>query len=219
MTKLSFISLHPDFINSYLTIGIFNRASEQQLAFYETLSLRDYGVGNHGSVDSRPYGGGDGMVLRPEPLTEALKACVGDRESHIIYTSPAGKKFEHKDAVRLSKLPKDIVFICGRFAGVDQRFLDQHVDEQFSLGSFVVSGGELPCLLIADALLRQVPGVLGNQVSAEQDSFADGLEGMIEFPLYSRPEVFEGIKVPDELLSGNHEQIKKWRKLFMKKPE
>jgi len=217
VTKLAFISIHPEFIQSYLNIGIFNRASTAKLASFETIGLRDYAIDNHGTIDSRPYGGGDGMVLRPEPLARALDAYSDGRKVHTIYTSPAGKQFEHHDAVRLSEMPKDIVFICGRFAGVDQRFIDRRVDEQFSLGSFVVSGGELPCLLIADALLRQVRGVLGNDLSAENDSFAAGLNGMVEFPLYSRPEEFEGVRVPEELLSGNHERIQEWRNQHLTK--
>ncbi len=211
MIELAFVTLHPSFIESYTTIGIFSSASDKNLASFKTVSLRDYPVDHHGTVDSRPYGGGDSMVLRPEPLAMALKAYASGRDVHTVFTSPAGEAFQHKDAVRLSKLTKPIVFICGRFAGVDQRFIENYVDEEFSLGSFVVSGGELPSLLIADALLRQIPGVLGNKLSVDHDSFADGLNGMLEYPLYSRPEVFEGKRAPEELLSGDHEKIRAWR--------
>lgn len=211
MIRFDFISIHPRFLDAYFEFGIFSAAQKNGIANFTTVNLRNFAVDRHGSVDDRPYGGGDGMILRPEPLRDAVLSCHGDR--HVVFTSPGGELFNHEHAVTLAKIPKRLVFVCGRFGGVDQRFIDQYVDQTFSLGRFVASGGELPCLMIADAVLRQVPGVLGNHKSAQMDSFADGLAGAMEEPQYTRPESFEGIKVPDALKSGNHQEIAKWRNM------
>jgi len=149
------------------------------------------------------------MVLRPEPLRDALRASP---DAHVIATSPGGKLFSQQDARRLLALAKPLTFVCGRFGGIDQRFIDKYVHEEFSIGDFVVSGGELPSLIIADAVLRLIPGVLGNPASAADDSFGESSPSLLEHPLYTRPPVFEGVSVPDVLLSGDHAKIAAWRK-------
>lgn len=207
--QFSFISIHPNFLNAYTQFGVFQSARKQNLLDLNMVDLRQYAVDKHGSIDAPPYGGGDGMVMRPEPLRDAIAALP--EKPHVIFTAPGAKAFTQQDAVRLSQLDKPICFIAGRFAGIDQRFLDQYVDEEFSLGDFVISGGELPVLMIADAILRLVPGVLGHAESATQDSFGDGMGGGLEYPSYTRPPVFEGQEVPAILLSGDHGAIKKWR--------
>lgn len=207
--RLSFISIHPHFLSAYTQFGVFQSALKRNLAEFNIIDLRQYAVDKHGSIDAPPYGGGDGMVMRPEPLRDAIAAMP--EKPHVIFTTPGAKKFTQQDAARLVQLNKPICFIAGRFAGVDQRFIDQYVDEEFSLGDFVISGGELPILMIADAMLRLVPGVLGHAESATEDSFAEGMGGGLEYPSYTRPPVFEGVEVPPVLLSGDHAAIKKWR--------
>lgn len=208
--KISFVTLHPDFVKAYFGFGVFARGQSKGILSFEVVNLRNYAVDKHGSVDARPYGGGDGMVLRAEPLRDVIRSL--SEPSHIILTSPSGKLWTQEDAQRLSKLSKPLVFICGRFAGVDQRFIDLYVDEEISIGDFVVSGGELPALLMADSIVRQIPGVLGNEHSASQDSFSDGFAGGLEHPLYTKPRVFEEKTVPTALTSGNHDAIAQWRK-------
>lgn len=204
-----FLSIHPQFLDGYFQFGAFHSASKQGLASFKAIQLRTYAVDHHGSVDDRPYGGGDSMVMRPEPLRDALLELPKD--AHVIMPTPGGKIFDQKSATRLANLKRPLVFVCPRFAGVDQRFVERYVTETFSLGAFVVSGGELPSLMMADAILRQVPGVLGNAESVAMDSFGSSLVDQIEHPVYTRPPEFEGLKVPEALLSGNHSKITAWK--------
>jgi len=206
--SLSFISIHPQFIEAYFRFGVFKAATRLGMEFH-SINLRSYAVDKHGSIDDSPFGGGDGMVMRVEPLVAAVRALP--KPGRVIYTSPSGRLWTQKDAERYAALDEDLVFISGRFAGIDQRFIEQFVSDEVSIGDFVVSGGELPSLLIADSILRQIPGVLGNERSAPDDSFGSGMRGMLEYPLYTRPLEFEGHKVPDVLLSGDHQKIKVWR--------
>ena len=210
MRELGIATIHPEFISAYASFGVFRSATDRGLARLKVINIRDHAVDRHGSVDDRPYGGGDSMVMRPEPL----KACVEGfaPSARVILTSPHGARFTHADAVRLASSTEPLLFICGRFAGVDQRFIDRYVDEEISFGDFIVSGGELPVLMIVDALLRQIPGVLGNAASAPNDSFAAGFDGGLEHPLYTRPPEFDGAKVPDVLMSGDHAAIAAWRR-------
>lgn len=214
MTKISdinFITIHPDFIESYFKFGVFSSASKKKLVNLNVINLRDHAVDKHGTVDDSPFGGGDGMVLRPDVLKSSIENI---KSGVVIYAGPTGQKFDQKAAEKLkSKLDsgESITFVCGRFGGVDQRFLDQYVDEQYSMGDFIISGGELPSLIISDAVLRLVPGVLGNSESYENDSFSSSLNGMLEYPLYTKPRDFEGQTVPDVLVSGNHKLIHEWK--------
>lgn len=208
MKNVNFITIHPEFVETYFKFGVFAAAQRQDINL-QSIDLRKYSRDRHGSVDDRPYGGGDGMVMRPDCLANCLKDK--GKESLVIYTSPKGVAFNDREAKRLASLDRPITFICGRFAGVDQRFIDTYVDIEYSIGDFVLAGGELPSLAIAEAILRFKPGVLGNQSSSANDSFSEAYEGRLEYPLYTRPEVFEGRSVPKELLSGDHKLIEKWR--------
>ena len=214
MRQLSVITIHPRIVEAYRAFGVLRAAQEAGQAEIVAFDLRDFAVDRHGSVDAPPYGGGDGMVLRPEPLRAALAAATRPTASRpwVILTSPQGRPFDQKVAARLAASAADLVFICGRFAGVDQRFIDRHVDEELSVGDVVLAGGELPALLMIEATLRLLPGVLGHPDSAAQDSFAAGLDGGLEYPLYTRPAVFDGLAVPDVLRSGDHQAIAAWRR-------
>jgi tRNA (guanine37-N1)-methyltransferase len=208
--SLSFISIHPQFIEAYFRFGVFKAATRLNMEFH-SINLRSYAVDKHGSIDGSPFGGGDGMVMRAEPLAAAVRALP--KPGRVIYTSPSGRLWTQKDAECYAAMDEDLIFISGRFAGIDQRFIEQFVADEVSVGDFVVSGGELPSLLLADSILRQIPGVLGNERSAPDDSFGSGMRGMLEYPLYTRPLEFEGQKVPDVLLSGDHQKIKVWREV------
>lgn len=216
MIKAGFITVHPGLIEEYKKFGVFRSALEQNLVSIESINLRDFAVNKSGMIDDRPYGGGDGMVMRPEPLKDAIDffndSCDSRNKATVIYTSPQGKPFTQADAERLSESGNNIIFICGRFGGIDQRIIDHYVDEEYSMGDFVISGGELPSIMIMDSVLRTVPGVLGHHESCANDSFGSGCEGYLEPSQYTRPDVFMGHKVPEVLMSGDHEKIKMWKK-------
>jgi tRNA (guanine37-N1)-methyltransferase len=216
MHSVSIISIHPRFVASYAEFGALRAAISAGSLDFQSVDLRDFAIDRHASVDDAPYGGGDGMVMRPDVLARAIAAQIpadGDHSSlHVISTAPGAKQWAQSDARRLSAVKKKLVFICGRFAGLDQRFIDLHVEEEFSIGDFVVSGGELPVMAMVDSLVRMLPGALGNPVSAHDDSFGEGMGGLLEYPLYTRPAVYEGVKVPDVLMSGDHKAIQKWRR-------
>lgn len=208
MRQIAFISVHPAFIEAYARFGVFRSAAQKGLKIH-AINLREFAVDQHGSVDEAPFGGGDGMVLRPEPLARAIESLPFSGK--VILTSPSGRSWTQSDANSYAAGEENLIFIAGRFAGVDQRFIDLYVDDEISIGDFVVSGGELPCLLLADSILRQVSGVLGNSLSAHCDSFAAGMSGLLEYPLYTRPLEFQEQKVPSVLLSGDHKKIEAWR--------
>jgi tRNA (guanine37-N1)-methyltransferase len=218
--RIAVITVHPAFVDSYGRFGVVRAARERGLAQVDAVALRDYAVDKHGSVDDTPYGGGDGMVMRPEPLRDAVMKLgaravaesSGADDPLVILTTPAGKPWTHAEAARLAASARPLIFVCGRFAGVDQRFVDRYVHAQYSCGDVVLSGGELPALMMIDSVLRLVPGVLGHADSARLDSFAEGFDGQLEHPLYTRPPEFEGLKVPDVLLSGDHAAIERWRR-------
>jgi len=207
------VTLFPEMFDALTRSGITRRAFEN--AVYELVlwNPRDFSSNAYRSVDDRPYGGGPGMVMMPEPLEKALKAArqrqksCGVRGSKVIYFSPQGKVLSH--ALVRGLLEEDgLILLCGRYEGVDERLIQRQVDLEISIGDYVVSGGELPAMVLMDALIRQVPGVLGGQDSAAKDSFVDGL---LDHPHYTRPEVYEGAEVPAVLLSGNHAGIERWR--------
>lgn len=207
--KATIISIMPKFVQAYSQFGVIKAASAAGQLELSVSDLRDFAIDDRGSVDDKPYGGGDGMVLRPEPLAAAIRAIP--QKPYVIYTSPKGRPFTTAAAERLAQQGQPLAFICGRFAGIDQRIEDSFVDEVFSLGDFVVSGGELPVLMMVDAICRSLPGVLGSPVSYRNDSLGKGMAGGLEYPLYTRPETFEGMAVPPELLSGDHHKIATWR--------
>lgn len=210
MRDLYVLTVHPRFVEAYKTFGVVRAAREKGVADLKAIDLRDYAVDKHGSVDDSPYGGGDGMVMRPEPLAAAVDAFPV--KPRVLLTSPAGKPWTQAEARRLADDSGPLLIVAGRFAGVDQRFIDQYVDDEFSAGDFVLAGGELPALMMIDSMLRLLPGVLGHQDSANMDSFAPGFDGGLEHPLYTRPPEFRGVGVPPVLLSGDHEAIAEWRR-------
>lgn len=207
--EISFITLQPDLVTSHTSVGVFGRAQKFGLLDVRVVNLRNYALDHHGTVDSRPYGGGDGMILRPEPLAAAVRDFAV--RPYIINVSPAGQRWCQKKAVRLSQLGKPLAFVAGRFGGVDQRFTDRYCDAEFSLGDYILSNGDLAALAISDSIVRLLPGVLGNSESSEVESFAEHFHGLLEPESYSRPEVFEGLSVPEVLVSGDHAKIQKWR--------
>ena len=211
--NFTFISLFPEIIRSALNESITKRAIEKSLISFETINPRDY-LKPKERIDDKVYGGGPGMLLKSEPLMKAIDDVTSkfDRsESKIIYLSPKGKPFTQETAETLA-LEKNIIFICGRYEGIDQRIIDHYVDDEISIGDYVLSGGELPALVVFDAITRNIQGVLGDDSSLEQESFSGGL---LEYPQYTRPEKMKLGDVPKELLSGNHAVIEQWRKKQM----
>ena len=211
--NFTFISLFPEIIRSALNESITKRAFEKSLISFETINPRDY-LKPKERIDDKVYGGGPGMLLKSEPLMKAIDDATSkfDRsESKIIYLSPKGKPFTQETAETLA-LEKNIIFICGRYEGIDQRIIDHYVDDEISIGDYVLSGGELPALVVFDAITRNIEGVLGDDSSLEQESFSGGL---LEYPQYTRPEKMKLGDVPKELLSGNHAVIEQWRKKQM----
>ena len=211
--NFTFVSLFPEIIRSALNESITKRAIEKSLISYETINPRDY-LKTKERIDDKVYGGGPGMLLKSEPLMKALDDAISkcDRsESKIIYLSPKGKPFTQETAEALAS-EKNIIFICGRYEGIDQRIIDHYVDDEISIGDYVLSGGELPALVVFDAISRNIEGVLGDDASLDQESFSRGL---LEYPQYTRPEKMKLGEVPKELLSGNHAAIEQWRKKQM----
>lgn len=204
------LTLFPDIIQAYLNESIVKRAREKNLLDVAVYNIRDFETGKHKSVDDYPYGGGAGMVMKPEPLFSALDTLKGDgEERRIILLSPRGKTFNQSHAEEFSREGRRIVFICGRYEGIDERVRISLVDEEMSIGDYVLTGGELAALVIIDASARLIPGALGDERSAEEESFSWGL---LDYPHYTRPRVFRGMAVPDVLLTGNHRAIWRWRR-------
>jgi tRNA (guanine37-N1)-methyltransferase len=192
--------------------GITSRALQQGIYEMQFWNPRDFTTDNHKTVDDRPYGGGPGMVMLAEPLEKAIDAAKDKQvaeniESWVIHLSPAGKRLTHEKVMQLSK-KQGLVLLTSRYEGVDQRLIDAEVDEELSIGDYVLSGGELPAMALIDAIVRQLPGSLGDSDSAIEDSFVDGL---LDCPHYTRPEQYNGVSVPEVLTSGNHAKIKQWR--------
>ncbi len=189
--------------------SIMGRAQSKGILQFNTVFLRDFAVNDYGQVDDVPYGGEPGMVLRPEPLAQAIRSTgVKEDDGKVIYMTADGTPLTHQIAADLSK-EEHLVIVCGHYKGIDDRIRQSEVDMEISIGDFVVSGGELPAMLLTDAVVRLKDGALGNRESGDTDSFAQGLLG---WPVYTRPEVFEGKKVPEVLLSGHHKNISEWRK-------
>lgn len=204
------MTIHPAFVRGYCEFGVFAAALRQNLAAINVINLRDFAVDRHGTIDERPYGGGDSMVIRPEPLAQAIHSITP--KPHVVLTSAGAPPWTHEHAARLAEHDGPLAIVCARFAGVDQRFIDRYVDEEFSFGDFIVSGGELPGLMILDSMLRLIPGTLGNEDSSQLDSFSPAIDGLLEGPLYTRPQEFEGVEVPAVLMSGDHEKIAAWHR-------
>jgi tRNA (guanine37-N1)-methyltransferase len=207
------VTLFPEMFDAVTRSGVTRRAFEGQLYELVLWNPRDFSTNTYRSVDDRPYGGGPGMVMMSEPLEKALKAArqrqrsSGVKESKVIYFTPQGRPLDHALVLELDR-HEGLILLAGRYEGVDERLIDRQVDYEISIGDYVLSGGELPAMVLMDALIRQLPGVLGASESAQQDSFVNGL---LECPHYTRPEVYEGMSVPQVLLSGNHAEIERWR--------
>ena len=204
------LTLFPDMITQGLGMSIIGRASERGLIEVEALNIRDYAENKHNKVDDYPYGGGAGMLMQAGPVVRAcrdVEARIG-KKPRVIYMTPQGRPFTQKIAEELAT-EEDLVFLCGHYEGIDERALELCVTDFLSAGDFVLTGGELPAMMMIDCISRLVPGVLNNEVSAEFESFQDNL---LEYPQYSRPVEFEGLRVPDVLLSGHHANIEAWRR-------
>lgn len=203
------LSLFPEMVDTVAGHGVVGRAIERGLVSFGSVNPREFAADRHRTVDDRPYGGGPGMVMKYEPLADALRAASADRPDGcpVICLSPQGRMFDQRTAERLAGLP-GMLLLAGRYEGIDERFIEAHVDEELSLGDFVLSGGEIAAMAVIDAVVRLLPGVLGDEESAALDSFADGL---LDYPHYTRPEEVKGRRVPDVLLSGNHAKIARWR--------
>ena len=205
MLRIDFVTIFPRMFDSFLSEGIIARGAKQGLIDIRVHDLRDYTTDRHRSTDDEAYGGGPGMVMLAEPVLRCIDAIGGGR---VIITSPQGRRFDQELAKELSS-QEHLIVLCGRYEGFDHRVHEILNAEEVSIGDFVVSGGELPAMVIADAVGRMIEGVVGNSGSVEEDSF---FRGLLDYPHYTRPEEVRGVRVPDVLLSGHHEQIRKWRK-------
>ncbi|MEX0845982.1 MAG: tRNA (guanosine(37)-N1)-methyltransferase TrmD [Balneolaceae bacterium] len=207
--RIDIISAVPALLESPLNHSIIKRAINKELAEIHVHDLRDYTEDKHNKIDDYPYGGEAGMVLTPQPVFSCIEKLLSERDyDELIFTAPDGDVFEQKDANALS-IKKNILILCGHYKGVDQRVRDELITKEYSIGDYVLSGGEIPALVITDAIVRLLPGVLGDAESALNDSFQDGL---LEAPVYTRPAEFKGLKVPDILLSGDHKKVADWKK-------
>ena len=207
--KFNVVTLFPDLISSVANVGVLGRAIKNGLLQLECWNPRDYTHDKHRTVDDRPYGGGPGMLMKVEPLRDAIQAArkSAGKDARVIYLSPQGQPLTQQAVQEMAK-QSGLVLIAGRYEGIDERIIEKEVDEEWSIGDYVLSGGELPALVIIDAVARMIPGVLGDEDSAAQDSFMDGL---LDCPHYTRPEEIEGQRVPGVLLGGNHKAIEQWR--------
>ena len=205
--KISILTLFPEMFDIF-NHSIIGKAKDKELISIDAINIRDYTLNKHKKVDDYPYGGGAGMVMSPQPVVDAIRACRKENDGKVIFLGPKGRKIDQELATELSK-EKSLVFLCGHYEGIDERAFKE-VDMQISLGDFVLTGGEMAAIPIIDSILRLVPGVLNKEESHMDESFS---EGLLEYPHYTRPEVFEGDRVPEVLLSGHHENIRKWRRL------
>ena len=220
--QIDVISLFPEFTASIAEQGVVGRAIQQGKAKLNVINPRQFSTLSHQRVDDRPYGGGPGMVMQFEPLQAAIKQARGQsNDAKVIYLSPQGQSLRQESVRRLAK-ESHLILLCGRYEGIDERLIEAEVDEEWSIGDYVISGGELAAMVMIDAMVRTLPGALGGEQSAEQDSFEDGL---LDCPHYTRPESVAGREVPSELLSGDHKKIARWRlqqalvRTYLRRPE
>ena len=208
--KFDIVTIFPRMVVAGLAEGVVSRGIARGLIDVAVHDLRDYTVDRHRTVDDVPYGGGPGMVMKPEPLVRAVEAIRAQRGAPdaVVLLTPQGRAFRQPEAVRMSRL-SHVVLLCGRYEGMDERVRDLVAADELSIGDYVLSGGELPALVVVDAVSRLVPGVVGDEQSVEQDSFSDGV---LDYPHYTRPAEFGGLKVPDVLLSGHHADVRRWRR-------
>ena len=218
--NINILTIFPE-IFDILKSGVVSKAIKSKSLSINTKDIRKNSVNKHNQVDAKPYGGGEGMVMMAEPIIKSLNQINKNKIGKVIYLSPQGKKLNQRKVVSMSKL-KNITLICGRYEGIDQRIIDNYVDEEISVGDFILSGGEYAALCLIDAISRHIPGTLGNRDSYLKDTFSNGL---LKGDVYSKPEIFESMSVPEVLLSGNHKKIDDWRsensllKTFIKRPD
>ncbi len=218
--NINILTIFPE-IFEILKFGVLSRSISNKTLLISLFDIRANSVNRHKHIDAKPYGGGEGMVMMAEPIIKTLKKIHKKKRGHVIYLSPQGKKLNQKKIISMSKL-KNITLICGRYEGIDQRIIDKYVDEEVSIGDFVLSGGEYAAICLIDAISRHIPGTLGNKESYLKDTFSNGL---LKGDVYTKPEVFESMKVPDVLMSGDHKKIEAWRsekaliKTFLKRPD
>ena len=218
--NFNILTIFPEIFDIF-NVGLISKSIKKKLIKINTFDIRENSVNKHNHVDSKPYGGGEGMVMMAEPLAKTLSSIKKRQLGKVIYLSPQGKKLDQKKVVSLASR-KNITLICGRYEGIDQRVIEKYVDEEISIGDFVLSGGEYAAICLIDAISRHIPGVLGNKDSYLKDTFSDGL---LKGNVYTKPEIFEDMQVREVLLSGNHKEIQKWRlensllQTFLKRPD
>lgn len=206
--KFYFLTLFPEIIKTYFSESMMKRAVDSKAIDFQVIDIRDFANNKHNRVDDYPYGGGAGMVMAAPPVIRAVKSIPDYLDYPVVFLTPGGKQFESSDSKNLAK-ENGIIFLCGHYEGIDQRAVDACVTMEYSIGDYVLTGGELPALVMADAVARQVPGVLGNSESLNEESFENNL---LEYPQYTRPEIVDGVSVPEVLLSGHHAKIAEWRR-------
>jgi len=210
--RIDVLTLFPEIFPGYLGQSVLKRAIDAGIVGVHVHNIRDWATGKHRQVDDRPFGGGPGMVLRPEPVVESVEAVrsQGDERGHLILLSPQGRQLDQRIATELAT-HKRLILICGRYEGIDQRAIDLLLPDELSIGDYILGGGEVAAMVVIDAVIRPGPGVVGDEESSLHDSFSSG-NRLLEFPQYSRPREYRGHAVPEVLLSGNHEQIARWRR-------
>ena len=208
--KANILTLYPDIYPGYLGYSLLGKALEKKIWELNIYNLRDFGEGKHKTVDGKPFGGGAGMIIKPDILGDAIEETLIENhdQQKIVYLSPKGKPFKQVDAEKFSQ-SNGVSILCGHFEGIDQRVIDIYEVEEISMGDYVLTGGEVASFAFLDAIIRLLPGVLGNEISIKDESFSDNL---LEYPQYTKPQEYKNIKVPDVLLSGNHEKIAEWRR-------
>tara|TARA_Y100000996_G_scaffold395373_1_gene360544 strand:- start:395 stop:1126 length:732 start_codon:yes stop_codon:yes gene_type:complete len=218
--NFNILTIFPEIFDIF-NVGLISKSIKKKLIKINTFDIRENSVNKHNHVDSKPYGGGEGMVMMAEPLVKTLSSIKKRQLGKVIYLSPQGKQLDQKRVKSLA-VRKNITLICGRYEGIDQRVIEKYVDEEISIGDFVLSGGEYAAICLIDAISRHIPGVLGNKDSYLKDTFSDGL---LKGNVYTKPEIFEDMQVPEVLLSGNHREIQKWKlensllQTFLKRPD
>jgi len=217
------LTLFPELVSSFFEHSLIGKAIEKGLMTGRSINIRDFADNRHNTVDDKPYGGGSGMVMKPEPLDRAIRFAKKKAPgAKVILMTPQGIPFNQKKAGELADSKQGLIFVCGRYEGIDERIYNTLVDEEVSIGDYVLTGGELASMVIIDSVARLLPGVLGSEASSQDDSFTDD---RLEYAQYTRPADFQGISVPDVLLSGNHEKIRQWRqtsslqRTFLKRPD
>ncbi len=214
--RFDIITIFPEIFDSYFSESILKLAQEKKLIEIHTHNIRDFTKDKHNRVDDIPYGGGAGMVMTAQPLHDCIKHVKSLNEGPVIYLTPQGKTFTQTKAEKFAAKEQNLIILCGRYEGIDQRIRDSLVDQEISIGNYVLTGGELAAMVLVDSIARLIPGVLGKEQSHEQDSFSKALNRKKEYPHYTRPPKFKGMKVPEVLLSGHHKKIEEWRKKNLK---